>query len=433
MTVLARYSAWGNVFYCRLAYRIVVTFTVLSATLIVSDQCKAQDGVLIKESCSFCSVRTISLAGYGGEENWSSIRMTENGDVLIGQSSRTASAKLLLVDPDTGNIRCIGDLEKAGNLAPLERQPKIHVTPVRDKAGCYHFLSHCGLDTHLPLHGSRIGYEGMRRWKWNPMTDKIEQLGRVLDAEGAIALNSSLDGSKLFVVSFPQALLLEIDSISGKTRNFGRTNAVYAPRHIVVDPWDNPYVLDHEGRFWMAGGEQEELRPLDVKLPVGKEVSGNVLAQGVVALAELDGRSVYLMMSAWGQLYEIKFTGPGRLTVSSKGNPADGVDNPKWHPPGKRQLTAAGLAIGPDGYVYVAISGYNRGVDQSGDSYIIRCNRMGTRADIVARLDGTRISYICGNNVVDYKSQRIYFAGNHLINDSPYLIFLSNFESLQEK
>lgn len=393
---------------------------------VASARATAVDIDPIKEVSGLCKVRAISLAGYGGEENWSSLTVTPDSRVLVGLSSRTHSAILLLVDPRSDRIELVGDLDEAGHLSPSERQPKIHVTPVRDRDGWYHFFSHFGLDTHLPLHGSRIGYEGMRRWRWHQPTGKMEQLGRVLSGEGAVALSASASGRTLFVVTFPQALLLMIDTQTGQVRNLGRTNGVYAPRHILIDQWDNPYILDHRGRFWVFTKSEGMLRSLSATLPVTPDVSGNLLAQGLVALVEADGRDCYLAISAWGQLYEISFTGPGNPTVVDLGRPADRLVNPEWRPVGRRMITAAGLAVGSDGRLYIAVSGYNRAADKSGDSYILRCDRNGTKVKIVARLDGNQISYICGSNAVDRKAGRIFFAGNHLVNDSPYLIVLEN-------
>jgi hypothetical protein len=346
-----------------------------------------------------------------------------SGSVLVGLSSRKHSAVLLKVDPATDQIECVCDLDKVGHLAPFERQPKIHVTPVQDDQGWYHFFSHFGLDTHLPLHGSRIGYEGMRHWRWHPIKREAQQLGRVFDGEGAIALNSTRNGDILFVVTFPQALLLGINTRTGQVHNYGRTNGVYAPRHVLVDRWERPYVLDHRGRFWTVPPAQDMLRPLDVSLPVGSDVSGNLLAQGLVSSAELDNRSAYLVMSAWGQLYEIRFSETGNVTVSDYGRPADRVTNPSWNPPSRR-VTAAGLACGPDKRIYLAVSGYNHALDPEGESYILRCDRFGEDVEIIARLDGEKISYICGSNAVDEQTGRVFFVGNHLANDSPYLIVL---------
>jgi len=128
-------------------------------------------------------------------------------------------------------------------------------------------------------------------------------------------------------------------------------------------------------------------------------------------------------MSAWGQLYEIRFSETGNVTVSDFGRPADRVMNPSWNPPSRR-VTAAGLARGPDNRVYFAVSGYNHALDPGGDSYILRCDRFGKDVEIIARLDGEKISYVCGNNAMDKRTGRVFFVGNHLTNDSPYLIVL---------
>ncbi len=407
---------------------ILGRLTVLAILVVFSCDIVSAGQDPIKDSAGLCRVKAISLKGLGGEENWSSLGILPDGQVLVGLSSRSGSAVLLVVDPTTGSSRPAVDLARTGHLDSSQRQPKIHVTPVLDSEGCYQFFSHFGLDTHLPLHGSRIGYEGMRRWRWNPNTGEAQELGRLLEGEGAIALNASSNGRKLFVVTFPQAFLLEIDSQSGKVHNYGRTNACYAPRHILMDPWDNPYVLDHQGRFWGVVGAGETLRPLDKLLVVGSDISGNLLAQGFVATASSQNRASWLAMSAWGQLYEIRFRAPGQLEILDHGRPIDRVQNAGWKPAGKRLVTAAGMAQGPDGWIYIGVSGYNRTVDDSGDSYIVRYRIDKGQAQLVARLDGSQVSYICGSNVVDAKAGRVFFAGNHLINDSPYLIVLEDLD-----
>ncbi len=382
----------------------------------------------VKAMYTSSRVRTIDLKGCGGEENWSSLTICPDGQVLAGMSSRAGNAVLISIDPQLGKWKRLADLGKTGHLKPFQRQPKIHVTPVLDSQGSYHFFSHFGQDTHLPLLGSRIGYEGMRRWRWDMKTGKTEDLGLIMRGEGAVALNLTADGRTLYVVSFPRALLLEIDSKSGKVRNLGRTNAVYAPRHVLMDPWDNPYVLDHQGRFWTVSKSKPFLHPLDARLLPNLRIPGNLLSQGLTAVVESKDRSTSLVMTAWGELYQIRFKAPGKLKIRDYGAPADRLERPDWNPPGQRMITTAGLALGPDGWLYFAISGYNRAVDKSGDSYIARCRRDGTDAEVVVRLDGDRISYICGSNAVDARNGRVFFLGNHLTVDSPYLIIIENRE-----
>ncbi len=400
--------------------------------LMLSSWCKGQiyDGanLPIKDSCGPCRIKAISLKEYGGEENWGSLAVLDDGCVLVGQSSRRANAVLLKINPENGDVRLIADLGTAGNLGLRQKHPKIHVTPVRDNNGQYHFFSHYGFDTHLPLHGSRLGYEGMRRWVWNPTSGTVEDRGLVMCGDGAVALNGDSGSETLFVVTFPRALLLEVDVRTGKVRNWGRTNAVYAPRHIIVDPWDNAYVLDHEGHFWILDRNNYSFHRLEKKLEYPSWLGGNLLAQGLAALAQSENRRRCLATSAWGQMYEINFTAAGKLNLTNMGLIVDKIKGNDIEVSTTRKVTAAGLAVGPDEKIYIAVSGYNRGFDDSGDSVIIRLSREEpTKAAVIARLDGTHISYICGSNAVHRESGRVFFVGNHLKNDSPYLVVIETY------
>ena len=379
-------------------------------------------GTLIKETYNGHRLRAISLKGCGGQENWSSLTVMPDGKALVGMSSRKKSAVLITVDPTTEKTQMVMDLAQVGRLATLERQPKIHVTPTLGVDGQYHFVSHFGLDTHLPLHGSRIGYQGMHHWRWDPVTGRGEDLGLILAGEGAVAQMVTSDGKRLFVITFPQGFLLEINTHHNTVHNYGRTNGVYPPRYILKDPQDRPYVLDHEGRFWRVDIDGDELEPLEIYLPVDNSVSGNHLAQGFVSVIASPDCRTYHAMSAWGRLYELNYDDEHAWRITDRGNPADAIETPRWRPVGQRAGTAAGLAYGPDGWIYIAYSGYNKTLDPNGDCYIIRSQRDGSRSQLVGSFSGSIVSYLCGCNAFDPGMNRIYFAASHLIKDNPYLL-----------
>lgn len=425
---------------------------------------------LILEDRTGGKVHAMSLQGYGGQEDWSSLTVMADGRVLIGLSSREQSAALLLIDPDARHVQTVMHLDEVGHLDSQERQPKIHVSPVADRNGVYHFVSHYGQDKHLPLFASRLGYGGMRYWRFFPPPPEVrrdsetqiqplrshsrvaeipdscgEMRGRVLpnQGEGAVALAGSADGRILYVVTFPSAHLLHFDTGSEQVIDCGRTNAVYAPRQIVMSPSSapapgskiasesgsgdggHPYVLDHQGQFWFVRDPRRGLEPTGVYLPFDPNLPGDLVAQGLVSTVANVDRSHWYAMTAWGQLVAIRF-GSAHLQVTDLGYPADHLvpESVAGDGSAHHTITAAAMAQGADGWLYLGLSGYNRAADPSGDCWLIRFNPQTAQRQILARLDGAFVNYLCGSGGTDPRTGRVYFAASHLTGDHPYLMMV---------
>ena len=413
-------------FLWRWTRRVYVTLFGVAMGLAAVDPARSEPAstdTVIKRTSESAHVRAIPLAGHGGEENWSSLRLLPDGRVLVGMSSRAGSGTLLRVDPETGEIEPVMRLDQAGHLTGVQRQPKIHVTPVPVADGSYHFVSHFGLDTHLPLHGSRIGYEGMRWWRWHPQRGG-DDLGLIHPGEGAVGLAATDGGETLYVSTFPQSLLFRLDTRTGEVSNLGRTNGVYAPRHIPIGPRQRPYVLDHRGRVWSLDDTGDHLVPTKTRLPRIDGVSGDVLAQGLVGLAPAQDGGYYAA-AAWGRLYRIMWDERDGLRVDALAMPVQhltglSADRRASGP----AATIAGLAEGPDGRLYLAVSGYNKAVDGSGDAFLLRCESDGTGTELLTRIDGEQIQYLAGCQGGDLKRGRVLFVGCHMTGDSPSLFLI---------
>lgn len=384
----------------------------------------ASSGTITSETPAV-SVRWVSLRGLGGQENWSSLSLMPDGQVLLGLSSRSGSGALVQYDPVADKAWRVAGLDDMGRLGQRQRQPKIHVSPVATGPRRWEFFSHFGQDSHLMLHGSSQGYEGMRRYRYDVQRGVVEDLGGLPTGQGAVAQASSADGQRLFVSVYPGGQIVEFSAAGGAERNLGRANGCYACRQILMDPRDCPWVLDHQGRFWTLDGGRGELVPTQVRLPVGEQVDGHLLAQGFVSACAVEGRRSWLAMSAWGQLYRVDFAGP-QTRVTDLGMPARELIARAQA--GAGRLTAAGLALGKDGWLYLAVSGYNLPIDGSGDSFILRCRPDGQGTQMVCRLDGRSVSYLCGSQVVEGQSGTIYFAACHLQADNPGLVVLTTKE-----
>ena len=73
------------------SYLYQILFFAMSAlTAMFGSEVRAD---VIKQSYGICDVRAICLAGHEGQENWSSIAVTSNGKVVLGQSSRSAGTQ----------------------------------------------------------------------------------------------------------------------------------------------------------------------------------------------------------------------------------------------------------------------------------------------------------------------------------------------------
>jgi hypothetical protein len=401
-----------------------IGIVALGATAFADAPSSGQE--LVKTHADGADVTAVDLTGHGGAENWQSLTVMSGGDVLAGLSSRKGSGVLVRIasaaeDPQ---IETVMRLDEVGNLLPDQRQPKIHVTPRRGPDGRYWFLSHFGMDSHLPLYGSRMGYEGGHLWSWAPER-RGQDHGLVRRGSGAVGMALAEGGDVLYASTFPQAQLLRIEIPSGRQTNLGRTNGVYAPRRILVDPRGRPWVTDHKGRFWFSPLKANELRKTGAHLEASGGVPGKLLAQGLVASAVFDkSRSRYLATSAWGELYSITFhRGDSDFEepeVESLGKPMRLLERQPQGP----AATIAALAHAPDGWVYLGVSGYNQAVDSSGDSYILRCRPDGTKPELIARLDGRFASYLVGCQAVDVDAKQVYFAASHLEAATPHLIVI---------
>ncbi|NBC11015.1 MAG: hypothetical protein GVY24_04665, partial [Planctomycetes bacterium] len=397
---------------------VIAGLVLLIASPHVCRAAAEEERPIIQTFVDDVDIAVIDLRGLGGQENWSSITTTPAGGALVGLSNRDGSAALVEFDHRTRSIRPVMGLQETGRLMPGEHEPKVHVSPWLAPDGWYYFLSHYGLETHLPLHGSRIGYDGMRWWRCRYLPSEqrwqSEHLGRVMTADGAVAVRGDARHQHVWAVTFPKSHLVRIDLAGGALHDLGRSNAVYAPRQILLSSDGRPLVLDHRGRFWTTDHDHRRLIPTQASIPVDHEISGDLLAQGLVAACLDTQTSTWYATSAWGRLYAINAQDAESPIVRDLGAPLDqlsGDDEPRR---ASRPPMIAGIALAGDDQLYLAVSGYNRAADPDGHSLVVRCDRDGRHAERVAAMDGTQVNYLCGSDAATDKGRRLYFAGSHL-------------------
>jgi hypothetical protein len=197
---------------------------------------------------------------------FSGVYAARSGMVYIGSSIHGGAAQFYQYDPRTDRIRHIADIAEALGMAGrgIRLPGKIHTRFVEDQQGRIYFGTMC--EDSGPTNVDPYSWEGPHWMRYDPKTDKLEDLGLINRLWGIYGLAIDTKRNRLFGTAW-DGHLYRYDIDAGKSHDLGRVDNWDDPRHIAADDAGNVYGPYPKARIWKYDARTERVYDLAVQFP----------------------------------------------------------------------------------------------------------------------------------------------------------------------
>jgi len=210
----------------------------------------------------------VNAVPYPGKDPvmWDGVYAASDGKVYSGLITEGASAHFYVYDPTTGvNILLADMAEFLGSRGKGVRTPgKIHNKPVEDNEGYIYFVPMN--NGSGPRNIDFRSWEGGHWIKYDPGTNKMEDLGLVDQHVGCYPLAIDKERKLLFGVGF-NGYLYKFDIDKRITTKLARVTNWDITRDIFCDDKGNVYGSFPTARIWKYEAETGRVTDLDIRQP----------------------------------------------------------------------------------------------------------------------------------------------------------------------
>ncbi len=197
---------------------------------------------------------------------WDGVYAASNGNVYSALISEGSSAHFYVYDPVAGSNILLADMaEFMGSRGKGVRTPgKIHNKPVEDNDGYIYFVP---LNNGSgPRNFNFLSWEGGHWIRYDPKTQKMEDLGLVDEHVGCYPLAIDKENKILFGVGF-NGYLYKFDIDARKTTKIARVSNWDVTRDIFCDDLGNVYGSFPTARVWKYEADNDRVVDLDIRQP----------------------------------------------------------------------------------------------------------------------------------------------------------------------
>ena len=215
-------------------------------------------------------LRSIDFPGNHKEDGyWAALHAGADGKVYIGLNTEGGGhAHFYIYDPAKDEIRHRADMAEflGGYGKGIRTHAKIHSKFCEDKEGNIYFAT--GNMGAGPDEVDPMSWEGGHWCKYDPKTDKLEDLGLVVPYRGIYGMAIDKDRNMLFGVCYGGHLLVHNIS-TGQTTDKGRVNLSgrTAARTLVCDDQGNVYGTFAPDRIFKYDSANGRVIDLGIRLP----------------------------------------------------------------------------------------------------------------------------------------------------------------------
>lgn len=210
----------------------------------------------------------VDIKGYPGKDivMWGSLYAAKSGKVYTGLATEGGSGHFYEYDPSIDLHRNLCDVaELLGERGKGVRSSgKIHTLPCEDNEGNIYFgtMNNGG----GPRNFDYTSYPGGHWLKFDPKTDKIEDLGLVDKGVGCYALTIDKSRKYLFGITYT-SYLFRFDIENRISTCLGRVSGRDICRQIISDDEGNIYGSFQVARIWKYDAVDEKVYDLPIKIP----------------------------------------------------------------------------------------------------------------------------------------------------------------------
>jgi len=223
------------------------------------------DNALAKSKKGICLVESVAYPGKD-PTMWDGLYAASDGKVYSALITEGGSSHLYLYDPVADEHRMICDLadflgERGQGIRPSS---KIHCQPVEDDDGNIYIVT---LNNGSgPANVDFASWRGGHWLKYDPVKDKMENLGLVAWGDGPYPLAIDTKRMHLFGIGFT-GYLYRGDIKNKTTKVLGRVNNRDICRSIFRDDKGNVYGSFPSARIWKYDAETEKIYDLSIRMP----------------------------------------------------------------------------------------------------------------------------------------------------------------------
>lgn len=303
----------------QLAYmcvKLIILVPLLIGLLVIFyfDQTLAQ----VKEKYAYVDTRDFP-GGRQESSMYSALYTASDGKLYIGLCIHAGASQFYQYDPAIDSMRHIADLpEFLGEKGRgIRVAGKIHSPFVEDSEGNIYFGTMC--EDAGPPSIDPYSWEGPHWIRYNPKTDKLEDLGLINPLWGIYGLTIDRQRNYLFATAW-NGHVYRFNIDSGITRDLGRVDNWDVLRSIVADEEGNVYGCYPKARIWRYDAETERIHNLPVSIPYDPTIFPRRMTNPM-----LDRKAIW-RVATWDSVEKVIYGIDGGSAIFFRYDPKAGLD-----------------------------------------------------------------------------------------------------------
>jgi len=381
------------------------------------------------------NIRFIEYTGFPeGSSAWDDIGYNpiENG-VYVGITNHRDKVALYVYSPEKDDMQFKGFISDLSYLRPFQWQAKIHTKFVAGNDGNMYFATDGGESREEYLMDHPKGYGGGFMMKWDPLQQKLTNLGMGLQYESFKDIDIDPESGKLYAITYPQVHFLIYDPKTNGLKDFGRLGSGHVPRVMFTDQWGNCYYVDWRQRLIKYEKSLDKLVFAPTSLPSFRGTPGEHIITGITAFAKDEIKGIIYLLTYGAKIIAFYPRQNGIGKVEDLGGVFDIAGKESWN------YYVPNLNVGLNGKLYYFIGGHGIYAKKDRTLFMEFDPQLRTRK-ILFDYPSSVIVEATGSNTRD-KEGNLYFAGKKSVprnegnkksmlaesGDSPTIPFLVKF------
>jgi hypothetical protein len=351
-------------------------------------------------------LRFVDYPGFPeAHSTWGSIGYSAtHRKVFIGVTNHADRVGLFEYDIAKDKMRLCGFVPELANLRGYQWQGKVHSQIVEGPNGQMYFTTDGGESREEYLMEHPHGYSGGFILKWDPVTERLTNLGVGMQYESIKDLAVDRGTGRIYAVSYPQVHFLVYDPGTNELHDLGRMGSDHVPRVIFSDRWGNPYYVDWRQRLIKYERSAERLLFANDSLPAFPGTPGDYIVTGITAYAVDKTSGIIYLITYGAKMLAFHPIQEGIGKVEDLGGIFDGKSKPAW------QYYCPNLALGANGKLYYFLGGHGMYALQGESIVLMEFDPQSRQKRIVLSFPLSVISEVTGSDVRD-EAGNLFFAG----------------------
>jgi len=301
----------GRTTVLKIIPKLTVTILLLTAVLTLESFGQVEE--------KYVYVETRTFPGNHRETSmYSALATASDGRLYIGLCGHGAPAHFYQYDPPEDSMHHIADIgEFLGEKGKgIRVSCKFHTRPAEDKQGRIYFGTMC--EDGGPLNIDPYSWQGPHWLRYEPKTDKLEDLGLINRLWGVYGLAIDRQRNHLFTTAW-NGHVYRLDIDRGVTRDLGRVDDWDVIRHIAIDDEGNVYgCFPPRAQLWKYNPETQRIDDLNVSMPFETTIFPRTMTNPMLE------RKVIWRVAEWDPVDKVIYGVNGGDSILFRYDPRDG-------------------------------------------------------------------------------------------------------------